>query len=124
MDRQIRDLEQAIAKAIEAGASSLAYTLQANKNEIERTRQKEKLRQQVYNRTNGIAEESKQQIQRFTANFDGWQHTMQKLERELSESFESRTGEAIVQKLSQERKQLCQEYEDDFSQVIRSCRLI
>ncbi len=47
---------------------------------------------------------------------------MQKLERELSESFESRTGEAIVEKLAQERKQLRQEYESDFAQVIHSCR--
>ncbi|WP_162859607.1 hypothetical protein [Listeria goaensis] len=76
----------------------------------------------MHKRTNRIAEESKQHIQRFKDSFDGWQHTMQKLERELSESFESRTGEAIVEKLAQERKQLRQEYESDFAQVIHSCR--
>lgn len=123
MDRQIRELDQAIAKAIETGASSLAYALQADKKEMERARQKAQMRQQVHKRTDRIAEESRQQIQRFTANFDGWQHTMQKLERELSESFESRTGEAIVEKLAQERKRLCQEYHADMEQVVRSCKI-
>ncbi|MBC1318515.1 hypothetical protein [Listeria booriae] len=123
MDRQIQELDKAIAKAFETGASSLAYALQADKKEIERARQKARMQQQVQKRTNLIAEENWQQLQRLNASFDGWQHTMQKLERELSESFESKTGEAIVVKLIQERKYLCQDDASDFENVIRSARM-
>ncbi|MBC1228595.1 hypothetical protein [Listeria booriae] len=123
MERQIRELDQAIAKAFETGASSLAYALQADKKEIERARQKTQMQQQLRKQTDRIAEENWQQLQRFTASFEGWQHTMQKLERNLSDSFESQTGKAIVEKLVQERRRLCQEYGSDLDQVIRSCRL-
>ncbi|WP_430536434.1 hypothetical protein [Listeria rocourtiae] len=122
MDRQIRELDQAIAKAIETGASSLAYALQADKKEIERAKQKAQMRQQVHKRTDHIAENQWDQLQRFTASFDGWQQTMKKLERELSESFESKTGEAIIEKLAKERKSLCQDDAADFDTILRSTR--
>ncbi|KGL43563.1 hypothetical protein [Listeria newyorkensis] len=123
MERQLLELDRAIAKALETGASSVAYALQADKKELERTKQKAQMRQQVHKQTDRIAEDNWDQLHRFTASFDGWEHTMQKLERDLSDSFESKTGEAIVDKLVQERKKLCRDYGSDLDQVIRSCRL-
>ncbi|MBC1491036.1 hypothetical protein HCI99_04355 [Listeria booriae] len=120
--RAMQEVEKSIQEAIASGAAAIIPGLKAEKDMYEKQVQLANLRDDLYRQSQRAMDENKPIITQYERLFEDWFHEMTTIENKLKIAFESKTGEAIGEKLMQERNRLCRDYGQVYREVIQSCK--